>query len=71
MYPQMCPQIYPQIYIPIIQPSQPSLISTDNNRILSIVKEDGKLVYKKSYTCLFGMKCTNKECEDYHHPKVD
>ena len=79
MSPPMYPQIYPPIYFPIIQPlSQPSLIpfdssvtSTDKNMILSIVREDGKLICKKSYTCPFGMKCTNKECNDYHHPKVD
>jgi len=48
-----------------------SVTSTDKNIILSVVKEDGKLIYKRSYACAYGMKCTNKDCSDYHHPKVD
>lgn len=81
MYPQIQPIVYPQIQpimYPPMQSLQPRLIpldssvsSTDKNIIVSIVKEDGKLICKRSYACTFGMKCTNKDCNDYHHPKVD
>lgn len=72
MNPPIYPQIQPNMY-PSIQPISvdTSVSSTNKNMIVSIVKEDGKLICKRSYACTFGMKCTNKDCSDYHHPKVD
>jgi hypothetical protein len=60
----MQPYYQQQIYN---QPQQP----VNKKNQLSLVNENGKIICKKILTCIKGMKCTNINCTDYHHPKAD
>jgi hypothetical protein len=78
MQPMMYPGMQPMMH-PVMQSGTPNqdtaidskVIDTNKNMLMSIVKEDGKLICKRILVCPRGMKCVNKSCEDYHHPKVD
>ena len=41
-----------------------------NNHIY-FLKENDKIIIRKTNICPFGMKCTNIKCVDHHHPVVD
>ena len=82
-YNQLCSQqkyfqdiINQNIYNYEILQNKLNMITSKNDSNLKetkimIVNENGKLFTKKISNCIKGMKCTDINCNDYHHPKTD
>jgi hypothetical protein len=42
-----------------------------NETKITIINDNGKLYAKKILNCPKGMKCTDINCNDYHHPNLE